>query len=864
MNDTKTVTLQVSGMIRATSKNVTEAHLARQPGVISVDANPVSQTATVTYDPQTTSVAHLQQWVIECGYHCAGQSVPDHICDPSHEPHNHATMQRHDTHAGHGTHEVHTDLGGHPQHAGHEPHDGHEGHEDHRTPGQGIAVAGEHPHPAAGAGDEHAGHPASAGDGHDHGTEASGHSAQEMMGHGGHGGMSMDAMIRDMRNRFLVALILSIPITLWSPIGREVIGFEVPAPFGLRDDVFMLILSLPVIFYSAWIFFDGAYRALRARTLDMMVLVAVGVGAGWIYSLIITLTGGGEVFYEAATVLATFVLLGHWVEMRARGGANDAIRRLLELAPARAVVIRGGEEVEIPTSEVVPGDLMLIRPGAKIPTDGTVDEGESEVDESMVTGESMPVEKAPGSEVIGATVNTVGTLRVRATKVGADTALAQIVKLVQEAQNSKAPGQRLADRAAFWLVLVALIGGTLTFLVWFLAGMDVPMAILFAITVVVITCPDALGLATPTAIMVGTGLGAKRGVLFKNASGIETAARIDTVVLDKTGTLTKGEPEVTDYLPVGMDDLELLSLAAALERESEHPLAKAIVTYADERGIPRRTATAFRNVTGQGAIATVDGRQVVLGNARLMASEGIDTSAVDAQQQELANGGRTAIMFAVDGKIAGVIALADAARDTARAAIDALHEQGIEVAMLTGDNKPTAERIASLLGIDTVIADVLPEDKSAKIAELQKAGKTVAMVGDGVNDAPALAQADLGIAIGAGTDVAIETADVVLMRSDPLDVAIALKIGKGTLRKMRQNLGWAIGYNAIALPIAAGVFYPAFGIMLTPEIAAISMSGSSVIVAVNALLLKRLRLPAPADPATASTPTTASASGGAS
>ena len=864
MNDTKTVTLQVSGMIRATSKNVTEAHLARQPGVISVDANPVSQTATVTYDPQTTSVAHLQQWVIECGYHCAGQSVPDHICDPTHEPHNHATMQRHDTHAGHGTHEVHTDLGGHPQHAGHEPHDGHEGHEDHRTPGQGIAVAGEHPHPAAGAGDEHAGHPASAGDGHDHGTEASGHSAQEMMGHGGHGGMSMDAMIRDMRNRFLVALILSIPITLWSPIGREVIGFEVPAPFGLRDDVFMLILSLPVIFYSAWIFFDGAYRALRARTLDMMVLVAVGVGAGWIYSLIITLTGGGEVFYEAATVLATFVLLGHWVEMRARGGANDAIRRLLELAPARAVVIRGGEEVEIPTSEVVPGDLMLIRPGAKIPTDGTVDEGESEVDESMVTGESMPVEKAPGSEVIGATVNTVGTLRVRATKVGADTALAQIVKLVQEAQNSKAPGQRLADRAAFWLVLVALIGGTLTFLVWFLAGMDVPMAILFAITVVVITCPDALGLATPTAIMVGTGLGAKRGVLFKNASGIETAARIDTVVLDKTGTLTKGEPEVTDYLPVGMDDLELLSLAAALERESEHPLAKAIVTYADERGIPRRTATAFRNVTGQGAIATVDGRQVVLGNARLMASEGIDTSAVDAQQQELANGGRTAIMFAVDGKIAGVIALADAARDTARAAIDALHEQGIEVAMLTGDNKPTAERIASLLGIDTVIADVLPEDKSAKIAELQKAGKTVAMVGDGVNDAPALAQADLGIAIGAGTDVAIETADVVLMRSDPLDVAIALKIGKGTLRKMRQNLGWAIGYNAIALPIAAGVFYPAFGIMLTPEIAAISMSGSSVIVAVNALLLKRLRLPAPADPATASTPTTASASGGAS
>ncbi len=537
---------------------------------------------------------------------------------------------------------------------------------------------------------------------------------------------------------------------------------------------------------------------------------------------------------------------------REGGGANDAIRRLLELAPPRAVVIRGGQELEVPTSDVIPGDLMLVRPGAKVPTDGEVEDGESEVDESMVTGESMPVEKAPGSAVIGATVNTVGVLHVRATKVGADTALAQIVKLVQEAQNSKAPGQRLADRAAFWLVLVALIGGSLTFLVWWLTGASVPTAILFAITVVVITCPDALGLATPTAIMVGTGLGAKRGVLFKNAGGIETAAHIGTVVLDKTGTLTKGEPEVTDYLPVGVDDPVLLSLAAAVERESEHPLAKAIVAYADARNIPRRAASAFRNMAGQGAIATVDGREVVLGNARLMAQQGVDITQVEAAQKSLAESGRTAIMFAVDGHVAGVIAIADAPRDTAKAAIDALHNGGIEVVMLTGDNQPTAQRVAALLGIDTVIAEVLPQDKSAKITELQRAGKKVAMVGDGVNDAPALAQADLGIAIGAGTDVAIEAADVVLMRSDPLDVAIALRIGRGTLRKMRQNLGWAIGYNAIALPIAAGVFFPAFGVMLTPEIAAISMSGSSVIVAVNALLLRRLRLPAPADPAAAS------------
>ena len=517
-------------------------------------------------------------------------------------------------------------------------------------------------------------------------------------------------------------------------------------------------------------------------------------------------------------------------------------------------MLRDGEEIEVPTSEVMPGDLMLVRPGAKVPTDGTVEDGESEIDESMVTGESLPVVKAPGSPVIGATVNTTGTIRIRATKIGADTALAQIVALVQEAQNSKAPGQRLADRAAFWLVLVALIGGTVTFLVWWLIGASVPTAILFAITVVVITCPDALGLATPTAIMVGTGLGAKRGVLFKNAGALESAAHIDTVVLDKTGTLTRGEPEVTDYMPIGMNDIELLSLAAAAERESEHPLAKAIVAYADARNIPRRTASSFRNITGLGAIATVDGRRVVMGNPRLMADEGINIRSIAAAQSELAASGRTAIAFAVDGEAAGVIALADAPRQTAAAAITALHDSGIEVVMLTGDNEPTAKRIAALLGIDTVIAEVLPEDKSAKIAELQSSGRKVAMVGDGVNDAPALAQADLGIAIGAGTDVAIETADVVLMRSDPLDVAIALTIGKGTVRKMRQNLGWAIGYNVFALPIAAGVFVSSLGIMLTPEIAAITMSGSSVIVAVNALMLKRLRLPTPAEPSAATHP----------
>jgi len=777
----ETAVLNVRGVQWASEKAVVETVLGRRPGVHAVEANPVAQTATVRYDPTRTTVAELARWIRDCGYACAGRSVPEHVCDPLAEA------------AGHD--------------AGHDA-------------GHAQAPAGAPPARAS----------------------------HEMTGHGGHGEMSMSAMVADMRNRFLVAALLSVPVLLWSPIGREVLGFTAAAPFGLRDDVFSLVLSLPVIFYSAWIFFDGAVRALRARTLDMMVLVAVAVGAGWGYSVVVTLTGGGEVFYEAATVLTAFVLLGHWFEMRARGGANDAVRALLDLAPPRAVVLRDGREIEVPTSEVVVGDLLLVRPGAKIPVDGTVADGESDVDESMVTGESLPVHKQPGSEVVGATLNADGTLRVRATKVGADSALAQIVALVQQAQNSRAPGQRLADRAAFWLVFVALLGGAVTFAAWALFS-DEPLttALLFAITVVVVTCPDALGLATPTAIMVGTGLGARRGVLFKNATALESSARIDTVVMDKTGTLTKGEPEVTDVVATGIDEQKLIALTAAVERNSEHPLARAIVTHAEERGIVVSAAEQFGSVPGHGATATVDGHRVAVGNSRLLERDGVAVGDLGRRRDELAGAGRTTVMIAVDGQAAGVIALADAPRSTAAAAVTALHELGVEVVMLTGDNEATARRIAEGLGIDTVVADVLPGDKAAQITRLQGEGRRVAMVGDGVNDAPALAQADLGVAIGAGADVAIETADVVLMRSDPLDVPVALRIGRGTLRKMRQNLAWAVGYNAVALPIAAGVFAPAFGLVLRPEIAALSMSGSSFLVAVNALLLKRLRLPRPAD-----------------
>ncbi|MGH2945292.1 MAG: heavy metal translocating P-type ATPase [Solirubrobacteraceae bacterium] len=760
--------LHVGGLHYASEKAVVEGVLARRPGVGAVEANPVAQTATVSFDPAQTSVAELQAWVRECGYHCAGQSAPGHVCDPlvspDHGPHDHAAARRADDAHGHG--------------------------------------------------------------------------------HGGHAGMSMAAMVRDMRNRFLVALVFTVPIVLWSMVGTELLGTELATPFGIDRDVWLLALSLPVVLHASSLFFTGAIAALRARTLDMMVLVAVAIGTGWVYSIAATFFIEGDVFYEAAAMLATFVLLGHWFEMRARGGASDAIRALLDLAPPKALVLRADEPVEVSTAEVVVDDLLLIRPGAKVPVDAVVEEGESEVDESTVTGESLPVHKAAGDELIGATINKNGTLRARASAVGSDTALAQIVKLVQEAQNSKAPGQRLADRAAFWLVLVALIGGGLTFAIWyFIVGRDVQDALLFAITVVVITCPDALGLATPTAIMVGTGLGARRGILFKHAMALEQAAALDTVVLDKTGTLTRGEPEVVAVATAdGIAEDELLRLAAAAERESEHPLAEAVVKAAQARALRLPTADLFEAVPGHGALAVVEGRRLAIGNERLLDREGIGLDGLSDRAAQLAGEGRTTVAVALDGTAAGIIAIADAPRDTAAAAIRALKDLGVRPVMLTGDGRATAERIAAELGIDEVIAEVLPADKAAKVTELQAEGRKVAMVGDGVNDAPALAQADVGIAIGGGTDVAVETADVVLMRSDPLDVATAISISRGTVRKMRQNLAWAVGYNSLALPIAGGVLQP-LGFVLRPEVGAISMSGSSVIVALNALELKRLRLP---------------------
>nr|AMP35015.1 copper-exporting ATPase [Sinorhizobium sp. M14] len=567
--------------------------------------------------------------------------------------------------------------------------------------------------------------------------------------------------------------------------------------------------------------------------------MVLSVGTGYLFSVGATFFFEGQQFYEAASVLLVFILLGHWLEMRARAGASAAIRALLNLAPPKAIVVRDGKEIEVATADVVLGDIVVLRPGNKLPVDGEVIEGESTIDESMLTGESMPVTKKVGDAVIGATINKSGTLRYRSTKVGADTALAQIVKLVQEAQNSKAPAQLLADRASQWLVLAAIVVGLATFVVWFWwLGQPLLFALTLTITVFVIACPDALGLATPMAVMVGTGLGASNGILFKNAAALEEATKLNVIVFDKTGTLTMGQPKVVETVPApGVSPDEVLQIAAAVDQGSDHPLAVAIVERAKGLEIPK--VSGFLNIEGKGASAVIGGDQVFLGNRRLMDEQKIDLLALGEKAEALKGEGRTVIHVARSGNLLGLIAIADAPRPTAVGTIKKLHEQGVRVAMLTGDNAGTAKRIAGILGIDIVLADVLPGQKAEKIKELQGQGLKVGMVGDGVNDAPALTQADVGFAIGAGTDVAIESADIVLMKSDPYDVVGAMTLSRATLRKMHQNLWWAVGYNVVAFPLAAGVFYP---FLLSPEIAALAMSGSSALVAVNALLLKRTRL----------------------
>ena len=778
----RTSTVEIGDLLSPLGAEGVRKELLKIPGVHHVDANGAAGSATVHYNEETTTLAKIRSVINQCGYHCRGELLPEHLCKPA-EAQAKAALPSHP-----GLHAQHV------RHAGH---------------GAGIE------------------------------REPHAHAMQPDMTHDmGHApGMSMQDMVIDMRNRFFVALVFAIPVFLYSPMGAMFGNFQVP--FGLNLKFFLFILATAAIAYPSWPFWVAAWRALRSGVLNMATLVVLSVGTGYLFSVGATFLFEAEVFYEAASVLLVFILLGHWLEMRARAGATDAIRALLDLAPPKATVLRDGIEVEMPTADVLVGDIVAIRPGNKIPVDGVVLEGGSQVDESMLTGESMPVKKGPGSAVIGATINKSGSFRYRATKVGADTALAQIVKLVQEAQTSKAPGQLLADRASQWLVIAAIVIGVGTFVSWYwLLGQSLLLALTLTITVFVIACPDALGLATPMAVMVGTGLGAMNGILFKNAAALENATKLNVIVFDKTGTLTMGEPVVVDIVTAaGITEDQVLNLAGAIEKHSEHPLAQAILKRAG--GKIATAATAFTNIDGQGAKGDVGGSTVLLGNRHLMETEGVDLNGLEAEAARLQGAGRTVVHVADGKRLVGLIAIADAARPTSKLTIAKLQERGVKVAMITGDNRATAERVGKELGIDIVLADVLPGDKAAKVKELQAQGMRVGMVGDGINDAPALTQADVGFAIGAGTDVAMESAQVILMKSDPFDVVGAIELSHATLKKMHQNLWWAVAYNVIAFPLAAGVLYP---FTLSPEVAALSMSGSSAIVAINALMLKRTSL----------------------
>lgn len=648
-------------------------------------------------------------------------------------------------------------------------------------------------------------------------------------------------MEADMRKRFWISFLLSIPIFLYSPVAINFFGLQLPAPIPVNW--LLLILTTPIVFWTGSIFITGTYYSLKAKKLNMAVLIATGVLAAYLFSVLLTfIRPDSETFYEAAALLVTFVLFGHWMEMKSRRGTSESLRALFDLVPPKATVIRDGKEVSIPSAEIVHDDVVVLRPGDKVPVDGQIVEGETTIDEALVTGESIPVTKTMGAKVIGGSVNVTGTAKFKALQVGSETVLAQIIKMVETAQNSKAPGQRLADKAAGWLVIVAIGSGLSAFLGWYL-GADAGFitALTFAVSTVVIACPDALGLATPTAVAVGTGIGAKHNILIKDAATLENTSKLNAIVLDKTGTLTEGKPKVTDIAPLdSLQEAEILKYEASIESGSNHPIAKAIVEEAAKRNIQLVKPSQFESIAGHGLKATIDGKRILTGNEKLMSTNGIDLKAARATIDRLAGEGKTLSMLAIDDRIAGVVAVADTVRPSAKKSIQGLKGLGIEVAMITGDHKKVAEAVGKELGIDRVFAEVLPQDKAGYVKKLQDEGKNVAMVGDGINDAPALAQADIGIAIGAGTDVAIETGNIVLMKSDPFDIVAAIRLSKATVTKMKQNLFWAAIYNVLAIPVAAGVFYGSFGLSLRPEISALLMSASSIIVATNAVFLKRV------------------------
>lgn len=657
--------------------------------------------------------------------------------------------------------------------------------------------------------------------------------------------------------KFVISAIFAVPLFYIA------MGTMIPAPIGplpvpeiinpninpLNFALVQLFLTIPIIIAGNK-FFSKGVKSMIAKAPTMDSLITIGSSAALIYSLYsLYLVANGDamavhhMYFESAGVIITLVLLGKYFESRAKGKTGEAIKKLMGLSPKTAIIIKNDKEIEIPIEEVEVGDIIIVKPGSKIPVDGTVIEGHTSVDESMLTGESIPVEKNVGSSVVGASINKNGTIRFRAEKVGSDTAISQIIKLVEDAQGSKAPIAKLADIIAGYFVPVVVVIAIVSGLAWFIAGKGTVFSLTVFIAVLVIACPCALGLATPTAIMVGTGKGAENGILIKGGEALETTHKINTIVFDKTGTITEGKPVVTDIITYGkITEEELLKVAASAEKSSEHPLGEAIVRDCEEKNLEFYKLDKFMAIPGHGIEVVINGSDILLGNKKLMNSKNIDLVDLEEISDKLASEGKTPMYIGINNKIAGIIAVADVVKENSAKAIKKLHDMGIEVAMITGDNKKTAAAIANQVGIDRVLAEVLPQDKSSEVKKLQEEGKFVAMVGDGINDAPALAQADIGIAIGSGTDVAMESADIVLMRSDLLDVPTAIRLSKSTMTNIKENLFWAFGYNVIGIPVAAGVLYLFGGPLLNPVIAALAMAFSSTSVLLNALRLKRFKV----------------------
>ncbi len=819
------IDLPITGMTCAACANRIEKSLNKAQGVRKANVNFATSRATVEYDPASTGIRQLLDTVKDVGYGTTGHARADFIVDDSARPSGSSQPLEHHLARQKGVVSSDFNLGT-------------------------MQVRVEY---LTGATDPAAIRAAI----QDFGYKVRDTSA-------GPDSESEDdarmAEYRDLRRKFLIASILSLPVLIMAMSHGRIAALNFAGANFLQ-----LALTTPVVFYCGAQFYRGAWAALRHRAADMNTLIAIGTGAAYLYSTAATIAPrffsasgtmsgmqmGTEpmvpVYFEAASVIIALILLGRMLEARAKGKTSEAIQRLVKMQAKTARVIRDGKEIEIEVEQVLPGDLIEVRPGEKIPVDGVIRSGASAIDEAMLTGENMPVDKNVGDEVFGATINKTGAFRFEATKVGRETALQQIVKMVQDAQGSKAPIARLADVISGIFTPIVLVIAVATFAAWFiLAPVDTrfTMALVNFVAVLIIACPCALGLATPTAIMVGTGRGAENGVLIKGGESLETAHKLDTLVLDKTGTITEGRPELTDVMVLdGSQDDEMLRLIAGAERQSEHPLGQAIVRAAESRGIMIPESSAFNSIPGRGLEATVEGRKLLLGNARMMGERDVDMGAAEDHATKLSSAGKTPMFVAVDGRIAAVVAVADQVKPEAADAIAALKAMGIEIVMITGDNKLAAEAVAKRVGITRVLAEVLPEGKSEEVRRLQSGNAKVGMVGDGINDAPALAQADVGIAIGTGTDVAIEASDITLLRGDLRGVVTAIALSRATIRTVRQNLFWAFIYNVIGIPIAAGILYPVTGWLLSPVIASAAMSLSSVSVVTNSLRLRRFRPP---------------------